>query len=99
MREVAIHGDDCGVDDARQKRCGGMGMREVQEKVRSEGQDNQLGWRGNSVNRKTTQPLLQVVSLRAEHKVLVAKERNGNGEGLGADLRDVRNQRLAAMGQ
>jgi len=97
MREVAIHGDDCGVDHARQEGRGAMSVREVQEEVRSERQDYQLGWRGDTVNRKTAQPLLQVVSLGAEYKVFVAEERNGNGDRLGADLCDVGNQRLAAM--
>src|ERR1017187_806800 len=97
VREVAVTGDDDGVDDAREEGRVGVGEREAQEDMGRGGQDHKSHGKADTVHGETADPLLEVVALGAEDEVFVAEERDRDAHWGRDHESDVSDKRLTAV--
>ena len=99
MGEVAVAGDEDGVDQAGQERRVEARESDVQEDVGGGGQDDQAHGKADAIDGEAAQPLPEVVAVGAEDEVFVAEERDGDGDGGGDGEGNVGDERLAAVRQ
>ena len=92
MGKVAIAGDTNRVDDARKSRCFSMRHRKPGEECGRKWEDHEFKRCTDAVDHHALQPLFDVVAVRSKDEVLVAEERDRDGDWLGDKLRQVDDQ-------
>src|SRR6185312_13946502 len=99
MAEVAVAGDDAGIDDTRGdgRRIGGK-LFEEEEELGGGGKDEEAGDDGDRVDGEAAKPFLEVIAFGAEDEVLVTEEGDGDADGLRDDGGNVRDDWLGHMG-